>query len=54
MRAFDLYKRKCIVCGKPFESCREYAYKIRKKKHRDRFYYFCFWHCLRTYEKKAG
>ena len=51
MRAFDLYQRKCEVCGKRFESCVEYAYKVQKKKHKDRYYYFCSWRCLRQYEK---
>lgn len=50
MRAFDLYQRKCEVCGKRFESCVEYAYKVQKKKHKDRYYYFCSWRCLRQYQ----
>ena len=52
MKAFDLYKRKCPVCGKKFESGRKYAYK-REHRHNN-FYYFCSWHCLREYEKKVG
>lgn len=52
MRAFDLYKRKCPVCGKRFESGKQYAYK-REHRHNN-FYYFCSWHCLREYEKKGS
>lgn len=49
MKAFDLYPRRCKQCGKRFESCVEWAYKIEKST--DRYWYFCTWKCLREYEK---
>ena len=55
MKAFDLYKRKCPVCGKRFESGVMYAYK-REKRHNS-YHYFCSWHCLRQFDRnsrKAG
>lgn len=51
MKAFDLYPRKCKQCGKRFESCVEWAYKIERRK--DWFWYFCSWKCLREYKKKV-
>lgn len=55
MKAFDLYKRKCPVCGKRFECGTLYAYK-RARRH-NMFFYFCSWKCLRQYDRnrrKAG
>ena len=51
LRAFDLYKRKCAQCGKHFEGCKEWAYKIEKVT--DRYWYFCTWKCLREFEKRG-
>lgn len=50
LTAFDLHKRKCKQCGKPFESRMEYAYKMERRKGKKLYYYFCSWHCLRQYE----
>ena len=47
------WPRKCKVCGKRFESGKEYAYKHRKKGKKE-FWYFCSWHCLREYMKKSA
>ena len=51
IQAFDLYKRKCKQCGKPFESCKEYAYKAEKRKGKGEYFYFCSWRCLRQYQE---
>lgn len=55
MIAFDLYPRKCKVCGKRFESGKDYAYKHRKKGKKE-FWYFCSWKCLQAFreERKCG
>ena len=57
MIAFDLYPRKCAVCGKRFEAGCNYAY--REGKLHKRCKYFCSWRCLRQYQqnkakRKAG
>ena len=49
--AFDLYPRKCKECGKRFESCKEYAYKMEKRKGKKQYFYFCSWHCLRQFKQ---
>lgn len=51
MIAFDLYPRKCAVCGKRFEGSLGWAYKRSKGKKRG-FVYFCSYKCLRADQKK--
>ena len=57
MKAFDLYPRKCAICGKRFESSAEYVYRDGNLHKRCK--YFCSWRCLRQYQqnkskRKAG
>lgn len=49
VKAFELYPRKCKVCGKGFESCFDWVYKTRPTG--KRWVWFCSWGCLRKYEK---
>ena len=52
MKAFDLYARKCHVCGKRFEGSKEWAYK-KEKGRKKGYIYFCLYKCLRK-DQKGG
>jgi len=49
--ALGLYKRKCVICGKEFESTSAYVYKFRDKK-TSSFRYCCSYKCFRVHEKE--
>lgn len=52
---FDLYPRKCEVCGKRFEAKLDYVYKEGRLHKKNR--YFCSWRCLRQWrqsKRKVG
>lgn len=51
MSGFDLYPRRCSVCGKRFECRMEWAYKEKKKQKKEAFFWFCSYKCKREYER---
>ena len=50
---FDLYERKCPVCGKTFEASIQHVYRIGDMT-RGRVKWFCSWTCYRKFKRKAG
>lgn len=47
MLAFDLYPRKCCLCGRKFEAGKDWVFRIEDKKGPCKW--FCSWKCLRLY-----
>jgi hypothetical protein len=47
---FDLYPRKCYVCGKRFECRMAWAYKEKKKQKKEEYFWFCSYKCMREHQ----
>ena len=50
LRAMGLYPRKCVICGKEFETRPGYVYKKYNKREYD---YYCSYTCMRKAEKNG-
>lgn len=51
-KTLGLFKHKCEMCGKEFECTKDYVYKIAKKTHSERYYYYCSYTCFRKAQKE--